>query len=165
VSKEPLPKPLLDPSRRSKLNVDENHGLWGFFNTQREALSTPEQDDSHGEWMHPERKMLHLSSRAGSLTTKKPAGRPWTVEELRKKSWEDLHSLWWVCVKERNRVATSSKERERINAGYGKFEADERDAAVSELCPLHHLAQEICFSRETRWLMNSACRFGARSRR
>lgn len=61
------------------------------------------------------------------------AGRPWTVEELRKKSWEDLHSLWWVCVKERNRIATSSKERERINAGYGKFEADERDAAVSRV--------------------------------
>lgn len=49
VSKEPLPKPLLDPARRSKLNVDENHGLWGFFNAQKEALSTPEQDDAHGK--------------------------------------------------------------------------------------------------------------------
>ncbi|KAI9839269.1 MAG: hypothetical protein M1819_003263 [Sarea resinae] len=107
VSKEPLPQPVaLDPSKRSKVPVDENHGLWQFFGKARTALSTPEELFAFG--------------------------RSWSVEELRGKSWEDLHSLWWTCAKERNRIATSDKERERLKAGYGEWEAQERDKVVRE---------------------------------
>lgn len=58
-------------------------------------------------------------------------GRSWSVQELREKSWDDLHKLWWVCVKERNRIATSNLERQRMKAGYGDYEAEERERVVS----------------------------------
>ncbi|POS83407.1 hypothetical protein EPUL_004348 [Erysiphe pulchra] len=104
VSKTPLPQPVLDPARRSKYEVSEDHELWGFFHSKEKAINTPEEDYAFG--------------------------RSWTVEELRGKSWEDLHALWWVCAKENNRIATASYERRRIKAGYGDAESEERDKAV-----------------------------------
>ncbi|MCJ1421367.1 54S ribosomal protein L4 mitochondrial [Xylographa parallela] len=104
MSREPLPQPVLDPARRTQVKVDENHGLWAFFNKAKKFLTTPEVEAAHG--------------------------RPWSVEELRHKSFEDLHCLWWTCVKERNRLATEKYERERVKPGYGEYEGDERDKAV-----------------------------------
>ncbi|KAL8993878.1 MAG: hypothetical protein Q9169_006017 [Polycauliona sp. 2 TL-2023] len=106
MDRYPLPVPVLDPEKRSKVSVDENHGLWGFFRPDKKALSTPEEAVAFG--------------------------RPWVVEELRRKSWEDLHSLWWVCCKERNLLATQEYERTRLKAGYGEAENQDRDRAVRQ---------------------------------
>jgi large subunit ribosomal protein L47 len=38
-----------------------------------------------------------------------------------------------VCVKERNRIATSTYERHRLAAGYGDYESERREKTVSAL--------------------------------
>jgi large subunit ribosomal protein L47 len=118
ISKAPLPQPVLDPKKRSKVEVDEDHGLWEFFHSRDKPMNTPEEDHGHG--------------------------RSWAVEELRHKSWEDLHSLWWVCCKERNRIATESFERKRLEAGYGDLESQERDRAVSFLSCVGSYGRSTC---------------------
>jgi large subunit ribosomal protein L47 len=60
----------------------------------------------------------------------KNLGRAWTVGELRNRDWDTLHQLWWVCVKERNRLATEKIERDRLDAGYGDLENEQRDKTV-----------------------------------
>jgi large subunit ribosomal protein L47 len=118
VSNTPLPKPVLDASKRSKVEVDEDHGLWDFFHGKDKPMNTPEEDFEHG--------------------------RPWSVDELRHKSWEDLHSLWWVCCKERNRIATEAYERRRLEAGYGDYESKRRDIAVRSRV-FYELGMANCF--------------------
>lgn len=109
VKLENLPQPVLDPQRRSKVEVDDDHGLWQFFPPDRTALASPEHLNAHG--------------------------RSWTVPELRQKDWDDLHRLYWVCVKERNRIATTEWERKRVGGRdglYGEYEAQQRDSVVKE---------------------------------
>ncbi|CAK7228542.1 54S ribosomal protein L4 mitochondrial [Sporothrix curviconia] len=112
VSNDPLPRPALTAAAKeakeaaytaARPEIDADHGLWQFFYDQQVAQS-PTKDAAHG--------------------------RAWTAEELRRKSWDDLHRLWWVCVKERNRIATASVARKHFDLGFGSHEADERDRAV-----------------------------------
>ncbi|KAI1107012.1 MRP-L47-domain-containing protein [Jackrogersella minutella] len=101
ISKDQVPKPS---AYEPEVKVDPNHGLWGFFYSKEELMQTPDQAEEHG--------------------------RGWTVEELRHKSWTDLHSLWWVCVKEQNRIATARKENARLKFKVGEEEMTKRMSEV-----------------------------------
>ena len=72
-------------------------------------------------------------------------GRGWTFPELRHKSWEDIHSLWWKCCKERNRLATERAERERMKIGKGdkgEKQARLRDMEVG-FAIFHYMSNEL----------------------
>ncbi|KAJ3159805.1 39S ribosomal protein L47, mitochondrial [Geranomyces michiganensis] len=43
-----------------------------------------------------------------------PTGRAWLASELRTKSFEDLHCLWWTCIKEQNRLYSQKEEARRF---------------------------------------------------
>ncbi|KAI0597918.1 MRP-L47-domain-containing protein [Biscogniauxia sp. FL1348] len=97
IDKSELPQPV---NFKRKVKVDPDHGLWQFFYSKDKLLLTPEEDSQHG--------------------------RGWTVEELRHKSWDDLHKLWWVCVKEQNRIATARKEKSKMRLQTGEEETANR---------------------------------------
>ncbi|KAI9098905.1 mitochondrial 39-S ribosomal protein L47 (MRP-L47)-domain-containing protein [Phlyctochytrium arcticum] len=47
-----------------------------------------------------------------------PTGRGWLAAELRQKSFEDLHKLWWICIKELNKLSSQREEARRLNLHY-----------------------------------------------
>ncbi|KAJ4164582.1 hypothetical protein LMH87_006251 [Akanthomyces muscarius] len=104
MSNVPLPKPRAD--YKPAIAVDESHGLWGFFPEPNKLMWTPAETEKHG--------------------------RAWRVEELRRKSWEDLHALWWTCCRERNMLATSKAELERTKLGFGEREIEARELEVNK---------------------------------
>lgn len=98
-----LPTPV---KVEEKVVGTQDHGLWDFFHKNQSLLTTPQELANHG--------------------------REWTVGELRSKDWDSLHQLWWICVKERNRLATEKLERSRVRALWGDHESKDRDQAVQK---------------------------------
>ncbi|KAH3674543.1 hypothetical protein WICMUC_003220 [Wickerhamomyces mucosus] len=62
----------------NNIKVSDDHPLWQFFNDKKYLRKYNEIDT---------------------------VGRPWNIPELRRKSFNDLHSLWYSCLKERNILA------------------------------------------------------------
>ena len=58
-----------------------------------------------------------------------PVGRSWSVKELRRKSYDDLHKLWYVLYKEKNMLLT---ERQLSRRRQVRFPQPERFKKVQK---------------------------------
>ncbi|KAG2001817.1 hypothetical protein CC2G_013016 [Coprinopsis cinerea AmutBmut pab1-1] len=83
--------------RTGKVPVRDDHGLYGFF--RRKADPSLSGEDAY-ETVESARKPA--------------SGRAWRASELRLKSFQDLHTLWYVTLRERNLLATQREEARRM---------------------------------------------------
>lgn len=123
----PLPQPVLNPAlHKQKVEVDKNHGLWDFFPKSKSSTTFAADEVEYGK----SQCCRYHAYTDSDMTIK---GRHWSAPELRAKSWEDLHKLWWVVFKERGRIKTSLTERERIQSTHGQGDLRLRMDSVSWL--------------------------------
>ncbi|KAK9374470.1 mitochondrial 54S ribosomal protein uL29m [Lipomyces chichibuensis] len=73
------PRAPITPSPASVVTPDD-HPLWQFYRNKDRCLTHPQVYDQ--------------------------LGRSWEIPELRRKGYEDLHVLWYVCLKELNILRT-----------------------------------------------------------
>ncbi|SCU98646.1 LADA_0H14466g1_1 [Lachancea dasiensis] len=66
------------PPAASNIVTPDDHPLWQFFSDKKYLRKFDELDND---------------------------SRAWTIPELRRKSFDDLHSLWYTCLRERNVLA------------------------------------------------------------
>ncbi|KAF7768002.1 hypothetical protein Agabi119p4_7245 [Agaricus bisporus var. burnettii] len=89
--------------RKERVPVLENHGLYGFFRRKevKPGAEEPEGEEKYEVLESPE-------------DMQKTSGRGWKAEELRLKSFKDLHILWYVLLRERNLLASQKEETRRM---------------------------------------------------
>ncbi|KAF8895515.1 mitochondrial 39-S ribosomal protein L47 (MRP-L47)-domain-containing protein [Infundibulicybe gibba] len=94
------PAPLAHNGLNGRVPVREDHGLYAFFRRK------------DGEDLAGDAKYEVVES--PETMQKMPTGRAWKASELRLKSFQDLHTLWYLVLRERNLLATQKEETRRM---------------------------------------------------
>ncbi len=69
-----------------------------------------------------------------------PVGRSWSVKELRRKSYDDLHKLWYVLYKERNMLLTETNLARRH--GYEMVQPERKRKVQKSMGAIKHVLGE-----------------------
>ncbi|CCH46367.1 hypothetical protein BN7_5960 [Wickerhamomyces ciferrii] len=117
--------PPITPTVKN-FEVSDDHPLWQFFHEQSYLRQFDELDKN---------------------------SRSWTIPELRRKNFNDLHSLWYTCLKERNILAREQHllnvDSERAAQPYGDLAEKVRETmwrirhVLSERHHAHERSQEL----------------------
>jgi len=102
---------ILPHTKAARIPVREDHGLYGFFRRKKE-------EDLVGDAKY---EVFDLPKSSEAIT-----GRAWRASELRLKSFEDLHTLWYIVLRERNLLATQSEELRRLGVQSGLRNSPEK---------------------------------------
>lgn len=119
-----LRKPIV-PTHKN-FDVSPDHPLWAFF---------PEGSNSESCFRRPEE--------VGSDS------RAWTMAELRRKSFDDLHRLWYLTLKERNILAREVRLAQSIDfMNITRFnEVDDRLKLTQKRIKQTLLERQVAFER------------------
>ncbi|KAI8928715.1 mitochondrial 39-S ribosomal protein L47 (MRP-L47)-domain-containing protein [Entophlyctis helioformis] len=82
--------------------------------------------------------------------TELPTGRAWTAAELRNKSFDDLHKLWWVCAKEQNKLYSQVAEARRFQLYF-----PHKDRLVQVRLTMNRIKM-VVWERRTAWMQAQA---------
>lgn len=69
-------------------------------------------------------------------------GRAWTVADLRRKSFDDLHKLWYVLYKERNLLLSEKEKVRRVGRPIGGLEEHRYTKVKRSMAAIKHVLSE-----------------------
>ena len=79
------------------------------------------------------------------------AGRAWNAADLRLKSWDDLHKLWYVLLKERNMLKS---EKDNYRARGLVMPNGRRETKVASVSSSNCMRCTYCFASLPKRLTN-----------
>lgn len=117
ISRDVKLRPPIIPTV-DNITVREDHPLWQFF-SDKKFVRTPADVQF--------------------------TGRSWSVPELRRKSFEDLHGLWYVCLKERNRLFREAHVYDQVES----MRSQDFEAASEEIRQTMWHIKQVITERES----------------
>lgn len=103
------------PPTVENIKCPDDHPLWQFF-ADKKFMRTSEELDSQS--------------------------RSWTIPELRRKSFDDLHSLWFTCLKERNILARENHLLKNNVEGFQDNYQDVSEKIRTTMWRIRHVLSE-----------------------